>query len=130
MTNMPQPYGNLLFFDSLTYSEGVAGAFVLGYRLEDRLDDLWTSRFTEFKFVPTEDSVEGGIRLLAHAASLVTRGFGVERSRTVFAPALRSTEQTASPDGMLSRAARCCAEASGCRFMTSLLEKQSHLRVT
>ena len=103
---------------------------MLGYRLVDRLDNPWTSRFTEFKFDPTEASVEGGIRLLAHAASLVTRGLAVERSRTVSAPALRSTEQTTSPDEVLRRAARCCAEASGCRFMTSLLEKQSHLRVT
>ena len=103
---------------------------MLGYRLEDRLYDPWTFRSTEFKFDPTEASVEGGIRLLAHAASLVTRGLAVERSRTVSAPALRSTERTASPDGMLRRAPRCCAEASGCRFMTSLLEKQSHLRVT
>ena len=103
---------------------------MLGYRLEDRLDDPWTSRFAEFKFDPTEASVEGGIRLLAHAASLVTRGLAVERFRTLSAPALRSTEWTASPDGMLRRAARCRAEASDCRFMASLLEKQSHLRVT
>ena len=103
---------------------------MLGYRLEDRLDDPWTSRFAEFKFDPAEVSIEGGIRLLAHAASLVTRGLAVERFRTLSAPALRSTEQTASPDEVLSRAAPCCAETSDCRFMTSLLEKQSHLRVT
>ena len=127
MTTIPHIFQGLLRYDPLTFSEGTSGAFVLGYRLEDCPEDLWTARFTRFKFDSDAASIEGGMRLMAHVARLVVPALGLNPDRTVFAPALHSSETHADPEGVLASMARRCAEAAGCRCLPGLLEKEPHL---
>ena len=124
---MPHIFHDLLKYDALTYDDGVSAAFVLGYRLEDRPDDLWSDRFARFKFDPDDASAEGAARLMAHAAGVLVRGLGLNAARTVFAPALRSAEEFADPGGVLAMIAGRCADAAGCRYQHGLLQKSPHL---
>ena len=126
MTTVPSIFHNLLRYDALTFSDGISATFVLGYRLEDRPGDRWTARFTKFKFHPDDASTEGAARLMAHAAGILVRGLGSSTRGTAFAPALRSAEHSADPDGVLAMIAGRCAEAAGCRFQPGLLQKKPH----
>ena len=72
-------------------------------------------------------SIEGGMRLMAHVARLVVPALGLNPDRTVFAPALHSSETHADPEGVLASMARRCAEAAGGRCLPGLLEKEPHL---
>ena len=125
MSVLPRLFHNLLRYDALTFNDGVAAAFTVGYRLEDRPEDTWSARFTKSKFDPDEASTEGAARLMAHAAGILVRGLGLDPGRTVFAPALRSAETVADPDGVLASRARRCAGA--CGYQPGLLRKEAHL---
>ena len=125
MSVLPSAFHNLLRYDTLTFDDGLAAAFTLGYRLEDRPDDHWTARFTKFKFDPDHATTEGAARLMAHVAPILVRGLGLDPGRTVFAPALRSTETIADADGVIALLARSCAGA--CRYQPGLLQKEPHL---
>ena len=125
MSVIPRLFQNLLRYDTLTFDDGVAAAFTVGYRLEDRPEDQWSARFTKYKFDPDEASTEGAARLMAYAARLLVRGLGLDPGRMVFAPALRSAETSADPDGRLALLASRCAGA--CRFQPGLLQKEAHL---
>ena len=94
MSVFPSIFHNLLRYDTLTFSDGVSAAFTVGYRFEDRSEDMWSARFTKFKFDPDNASTEGGVRLMAHAAGILVQGLGLDPGRTVFAPALRSSEKS------------------------------------
>lgn len=124
MTVLPCIFHNLLRYDTLTFSDGVSAAFTVGYRLEDRPDDKWSALFTKFKFDPDDASTEGGARLMAHAAGILVKGLGLNPGRTVFAPALRSSEKTADPEGLMAILASRCAGA--CRYEPGLLQKEVH----
>lgn len=125
MSVIPSLFLNLLRYDTLTFNNGVAAAFTVGYRIEDRLDDTWSARFTKYKFDPDKASTEGAVRLMAYASRILVRGLGLDPSRTVFAPALRSAETMADPNGGLALLASCCAGA--CRYQPGLLQKEAHL---
>ena len=125
MSVLPSIFHNLLRYDTLTFNDGVTAAFTVGYRLEDRPEDKWSTRFTKFKFDPDDASTEGAARLMAHAAGILVRGLGLDPSRTVFAPALRSAEKIADPDGVIALLASRCAGA--CRYQPGLLQKEAHL---
>lgn len=127
MDEVPEVFHGLLRYDALTFHEGLAGAFVLGYRLEDRPQDPWTARFTAFKFDADAVSLRGGTTLMAHVAPLMVDALGLTRHRTVFAAALRSGETSAAADGPLAEMARCCAASAGCRYQPALLAKDAHL---
>ena len=120
-------FHNLLRLDALTFSDGVSAAFFLGYRLEDRSGDLWSDRFTKFKFEPDDVSSAGAARLMVHAARILVYGLGLSVSRTVFAPALRSAERSADPNGVPAMIAQRCAEVAGCRYEPGLLQKNVNL---
>ena len=125
MSSLPHLFHNLLQYDALTFNDGVASAFTIGYRLEDRPDDPWSARFTKSKFDPDEASTKGALRLMAHAAGIVVSMLGLDPEQTAFTPALRSNEKCADPDGVLaSRASRC---AGPCRYYPDLLQKDPHL---
>ena len=125
MSVLPRLFHNLLRYDTLTFNDGVAAAFTVGYRLEDRPVDTWSARFTKSKFDPDEASTEGAARLMAYAARILVDGLGLDPGRTVFTPALRSAEKIADPDGVLAlRASRC---AGACRYQPGLLQKEAHL---
>ncbi|MCY3765060.1 MAG: phosphoribosyltransferase [Gemmatimonadetes bacterium] len=124
MSVFPVVFHNLLRYDTLNYSDDVAAAFTIGYRLEDRPDDTWSVRFTKFKFDPDDASVQGGVRLMAHAAGILVQSLGLDPERTVFAPALRSSEKTADSEGLLAMLASRCAGA--CRYEQRLLRKEVH----
>lgn len=125
MSAIPSIFHDLLRHDGLTFSDGVTSAFTLGYRIEDRPDDEWSARFTKFKFDPDDASTEGAARLMAHVAPTLVRGLGLDPSRTVFAPALRSAEETADPESVLALLASRCAET--CRYQPGLLQKEAYL---
>lgn len=125
MSVLPCVFHNLLRYDTLTFDEGVAAAFTVGYRLEDRPDDTWSVRFTKSKFDPDEASTEGAARLTACAARIVVRELGLDPRGTVFIPALRSTEKRANPHGLLALRAKRCAGI--CRYQPDLLQKEPHL---
>ncbi|MDE3257604.1 MAG: phosphoribosyltransferase [Gemmatimonadota bacterium] len=124
MSVFPVVFHNLLRYDTLNYSDDVAAAFTIGYRLEDRPDDTWSVRFTKFKFDPDDASVQGGVRLMAHAAGILVQSLGLDPERTVFAPALRSSEKTADSEGLLAMLASRCAGA--CRYEPGMLRKEVH----
>ena len=125
MSVIPSIFHNLLRYDTLTFDDSVTAAFTLGYRIEDRPEDEWSARFTKYKFGPDDASTEGATRLMAYAARILVRGLGLDPSRTVFAPALRSTEKIADQDGTLALLASRCAET--CRYQPGLLQKEAHL---
>ena len=124
---MPEVFHNLLRYDDLPFGDQVAAAFVLGYRLEDRPDDLWTDRFTGFKFNPSLESATSAARLISHAAHTLVDALGLGEDRTVFTPALRSAERSADPNGPLAQTAVLCAYAAGCRCYPGLLTKNPNL---
>ena len=125
MSALPVFFHHLLRYDTLTFDDGLAGVFTVGYRLEDRPEDIWTARFTRFKFDPDDTTTEGAARLMAHVAPILVRGLGLDPVRTVFAPALRSTEKVADPDGVIALLADRCA--GDCRYQPDLLSKEPHL---
>ena len=125
MSVFPRIFYNLLRYDTLTFNDGVTAAFTVGYRLEDRPEDIWSARFTKFKFDPDEVSTEGATRLMAYAARILVRGLGLDPNRTAFAPALRSAEKIAETDSLLALCAKRCAGA--CRYQPGLLRKEAHL---
>ncbi|MCY4094053.1 MAG: phosphoribosyltransferase [Gammaproteobacteria bacterium] len=125
MSSLPHVFHNLLRYDTLTFNVGVAAAFTVGYRLEDRPGDPWSARFTKSKFDPDEASTRGAVRLMAHAAQIVVRALGLEPEQTGFTPALRSEETSANPDGVLALRASQCAGV--CRYYPDLLQKEPHL---
>lgn len=125
MSVIPSLFHNLLRYDTLTFNDGVAAAFTVGYRLEDRPGDTWSTRFTKHKFDPDDASTEGAARLMAYVAPILVRGLGLDPGRTVFAPALRSAETKANSDGVVALLASRCAGA--CRYQPGLLQKEAHL---
>lgn len=125
MSVLPVVFHNLLRYDTLTFDDSLVAAFTVGYRLEDRPDDPWTARFTRFKFDPDDATTEGAVRLMAHVAPILVRGLGLDPGRTVFAPALRSTEKVADTDSVIALLAGRCAGA--CRYQPGLLRKEPHL---
>ena len=124
---LPEIFHSLLRYNALAFNDGVSAAFVLGYRLEDQPGDLWSSRFTRFKFDPDDASSAGAARLMAHAARTLVCALDLSAGRTVFAPALRSAEQSADRTGVLATIAQRCAEATGCRYQPGLLRKNVNL---
>lgn len=125
MSVLPVVFHNLLRYDTLTFDDSLTAAFTVGYRLEDRPEDEWTARFTRFKFDPDDTTTEGAARLMAHVAPILVRGLGLDLGRTVFAPALRSTETVADTDGAIALLAGRCA--GDCRYQPKLLRKEPHL---
>lgn len=119
-------YG-LLRFDELTYCDGLAAAYTLGYRLEDTPEDPWTQRFTAFKFDEGPASVAGASNLMEAAAQLLVNGLGRDTGRVAFVSAMRSGETRAAENGALSQIARRCADATGCQFVPGILSKKPHL---
>lgn len=126
-TTLPDLFHGLLRYDAPTFNEGVSAVFVLGYRFEDCSDDSWSERFTRFKFTPDQCSSAGAAKLMAHAARTLVCSLGLNADSVVFAPALRSAERFADPDGVLTMIAGRCAEAAGCRYQPGLLTKDAHL---
>ena len=125
MSILPSVFHNLLRYDTLTFNDGLAAAFTVGYRLEDRPEDTWSARFTKFKFDSSDALTKGAARLMAHAARILVRGLGLDPSRTVFTPALRSIEKIADLNGVIALLASSCAGA--CRYQPRLLQKEVHL---
>ena len=105
----------------------MVGAYVLSYRLEDRPDELWTDRFTRFKFASDESLATGTTIHMAHAARTLVCGLDLSAEQTALVPALRSAERTADPEGVLAMIAGRCAEAAGCCYRPEMLRKNEAL---
>ena len=127
MSDVATPCCGLLQFDDLTYNCGLAAAYTVGYRLEDVPEDLWTQRFTAFKFGGDPAAVVGANNLMNAAAPLLVEGLGLDAGRGAFVPVLRSGETYAAEGGALAGIARQCAAATGCQYLSGVLSKNAHL---
>ncbi|MDE2721617.1 phosphoribosyltransferase [Candidatus Palauibacter polyketidifaciens] len=116
-------------FDRLSEDEGVTRAFTVGYRFNDDPADPWTARFNAFKRQPHAALRRAGAMMRDAVPSLVeglAEDLGLVTSKTVFVPALSSSETVASPGGVLWRLAQFCAECSGVEFAGERITKNAH----
>lgn len=114
-----------LSFRSLDVAGELEAAYVVGYRLLDQPDDVWTERFIQFKDGPPS-AAEAGIQLIGRMAKRIVSARGIEPHDVTFAPALTSLETLAESDGKLSHAARHSAEIVGARYRHDMLSKRRH----
>lgn len=116
-------------FDRLSEDVGVTRAFTVGYRLTDDPGDRWTARFNAFKDKQGA-ALRGGAAMLRDAVPSLVDGLaedlGLDTSKTVFVPALSSSETVASPSSVLWRLAQFCASCSGVEFAGERITKKAH----
>ena len=114
-----------LKLDELDEGDGLTVAFAIGYRFTDQRQELWTERFNRFKRAETK-ALRGGAMVLGGACQGLVRRLGLDRSRTVFIPALSSKETVARNSGTLWKLAEYCARQVGARFVGDGVRKKAH----
>ncbi|MYD15232.1 MAG: phosphoribosyltransferase [Gemmatimonadetes bacterium] len=116
-------------FDELSQDDGVTRAFTIGYRLTDDREDPWTARFNAFK-EKERVALRGAAAMMRDAVPCLVGGlvedFGLDRTKTVFVPALSSGETVASPRGVLWRLTQFCAGRAAVRFAGDRITKKAH----
>ena len=112
-------------FDELDEAYGLTRAFTIGYRMTDDPDDPWTARFNAFK-QGQRAARRGGAAVMQNAIPGLVEGLGLDTSKTVFIPALSSSETVASENGVLSRLTQSCAEVARARFVGDAITKKAH----
>jgi len=125
---MPQwePIYSWMAFKRLDVNAGLSGSFVIGYRFTDDGADNWTARFNRFK-AKNQAAIRGGINLMRTAVPHLLKHLGLDASRTVFMPALSSSETVASDKGVMSVMTRLCAEAANTGFVLDAITKRAHV---
>jgi len=119
------PFHGWMAFRYLDVNAGLTRSFTIGYRLTDDGADEWTARFNRFK-AKKRPAIGGGVNMMTTTVPLLVRRLGLDPSRTVFIPALSSSETIASERGVLSVMARACAEAAGTAFAPDAITKNAH----
>ena len=107
----------------------IDGAFVLGFRITGGGSNVWSDRFSNFKFGPPRSQAAGIAVMQATMGSLMRQllvGSNVPMREVTFVPALGSAETTANPDGPISSLALACANVFGNPFRLNLLRKEPH----
>jgi urocanate hydratase len=89
------PFGDWLAFPHLDGGAGLANAFTIGYRITDDGSDMWTARFNRFKSKDRE-AFAGGLRVMRRAIPDLITALNINTARTIFVPALSSSETHAS----------------------------------
>ena len=112
-------------FDYLDQGYGLTRSFTIGYRFTDDSSDEWTKRFNRFKAKRVK-ALRGGAMVLGSAVPRLVKRLELDRSRTVFVPALSSKETVASEDGVLSKITRYCAHEAKTRFEGDAVTKKAH----
>lgn len=120
-----QPFHGWMAFRYLDVNAGLAGSYTIGYRLTDDGADDWTARFNRFK-AKNQGAFRGGVNLMKTAVPILLKQLGLNASRTVFVPALSSSETVASEKGILSAMTRLCAEAAKTGFVLDTITKKPH----
>lgn len=115
-----------LAYDELDFSEHIDGAFAIGYRLLDNFNEQWTRRFSRFKS-GQRTSWNAAWAVLGEATPQLISALGLTGREVTFAPALSSSETTASPTGVLSVISQRCAIQCGSAFAPELLTKKPHI---
>ena len=107
----------------------IDGAFVLGFRITGGGSNVWSDRFSNFKFGPPRSQAAGIAVMQATMGSLMRQllvGSNVPMREVTFVPALGSGETTADPNGAVASLALHCASVFGNPFRLNLLSKNPH----
>lgn len=112
---------------SLDVNIGLVSSFAIAYRFTDDYDaqDQWTNRFKRFK-QKEKSAIYGAANLMKTAAPILVNYLGLDKSKTVFIPALSSSETVASEKGLLSIMARGCAKVANVGFVRDAITKEAH----
>lgn len=115
-------------FGQLSQMAGVSAAYTLGYKLTDKTDEPWTSRFVRFKSGDVE-ALYGASRLMYTAVPDLFAALRLKPAETVFIPALSSGETKANPERAIPFIAKGCATSLGVRFRIDALSKNVHKKI-
>ena len=114
-----------LYFRELDYGHQIDRAFAIGYRLIDNPDEVWSRRLLSLKDgkLASRNAVLAVMRV---AMPVLLDDLGLDGKDVTFAPAVRSSETTASQSGTLARLAQHCAALWNSEYSRQLLSKQPH----
>ena len=112
-------------FNELDENYGLTQAFTIGYRLTDDQYDPWTARFNAFKN-GNRLARRRAAALMQKAVPDLVKGLGLDTSKTVFIPALSSSETIASEKGVLCLLTKCCAKVAQAGFVRDAIKKKAH----
>lgn len=104
---------------------GLESCFAIGYRFTDDADDNWTKRFNRFK-AKQQPAIYAAVTLIKTMVPLLVEYLELDESKTVFIPALSSSETVASEMGILSVMALACAKSSNANFAGNTITKKAH----
>ena len=117
-----------LGFPYLSINTGLTYSYAIGYKLKDKTGEHWTARFIRFK--DKNNKAEwGGATVFYEAVPALIKQLGVDPKRTVFIPALSSSEKKADPDRAVCWIAKACAKVSGTQYTDTALSKQVHQKI-
>ena len=103
----------------------LASCFAIGYRFTDDAYDNWTKRFNRFK-AKQQVAIYAAVTLMKTTVPLLVKYLELDESKTVFMPALSSSETIASEKGILSVMTRICANATNANFVRNAITKRAH----
>ena len=111
----------------LDVNTGLVNSFAIAYKFTDNYDarEQWTNRFKRFK-QKEKSTLYGAANLMKTAAPLLVNYLGLDKSKTVFIPALSSSETVALEEGFLSIMARGCAKVANVGFVQDAITKKAH----
>ena len=120
-----EPFNYWMELINLSVHEGLTSCFTIGYRLTDNTNDKWTIRFNRFKS-KNSAAINGAMYLMKDAVPLLANNLELKNSKTVFIPALSSSETIASENGVLSLMTSLCANEAGMDFVRNAVMKEKH----
>lgn len=115
-------------FPHLSVSTGLTHSYAIAYRLKDKTNESWTTRFTKFK--DKNNRAEwGGATVFYEAVPNLIKHLGVDPNRTVFIPALSSGETTADEKRSIPWIAKESARVCGANYIGTALTKNAHQKI-
>ena len=123
-----KPFHNWMELTNLNVQEGLTNCFTIGYRFTDDRTDKWTARFNRFKFENSARSaaIFGAMYLMKVAVPILVDSLALKNSKTVFVPALSSSETIASKNGVISVMTHLCAKEANMNFVRDAITKNEH----
>ena len=104
---------------------GLTSCFAIGYRFIDDVHDNWTKRFNKFK-AKEQAAICATVTLMKSTVPLLVKCLELDESKTVFMPALSSSETVAPEKGILSVMTSVCAKAANVDFVRNAITKETH----
>lgn len=115
-------------FPYLSVSNGLTATYTIAYKLKDKAGEHWTSRFSRFK--NKENKAEWGAAYVMYdAVPDLMKHLGLDMDRTVFLPALSSSEKQADPKRSICWIAKECARVAGASYSDTSLSKNVHQKI-